>query len=134
MAEELAFEQFGRKSGAVHLDERPLAARRARVDGAGHQFLADAAFAPDEHGDVAVGNLIDDRGNRLHFRAVAPEQERAILVVGQLPPELGDFRHEPRLLDGVLDGAIERDLAESLRIVRLDNVVSRAESDRFDNG
>ena len=65
-----------------------LLARRALVDGARHQLLADAALAADEHGDVAVGDLLDDRRDRLHLGVVAPEEERPVLVVGQLPPEL----------------------------------------------
>ena len=71
--------------------------------------------------------------DRLHLGAVAPEQERAILVVAQLAPQLGDFRDEARLLDRVLDRGVERDFAQPLGIVRLDDVVGGAEADRFDD-
>ena len=72
-------------------------------------------------------------GDRLHVGAVAPEQERAVLVVAQLPAQLGDLGHEPRLLDGALDRCVERNLAKPLGIVRLDHVVGRAEPHRLDD-
>ncbi len=72
--------------------------------------------------------------DRLHLGAVAPEQEGAVLVVAQLAPQLGDFRDQACLLDGALDGGVERDLAEPLRVVRLDDVVGRAEAHGLDDG
>ena len=65
--------------------------------------------------------------------AVAPEQERAVLVVAQLLAQLGQLRDEPVLLDGVLDRHVERDLAEALGVVGLDDVVGGAEAHRFDD-
>ena len=107
---------------------------RSLVDRARHELLADAALAADEDGDVAVGHLFDDLRDRLHLGTVAPEQERAVLIVAQLPAQLGDFRHEARLLDRALDRGVERDFAEALRIVRLDDVVGGAEPHGFDDG
>ena len=49
VAEHLALDQLGRHRGAVQLHERPLAARRERVDRAGDQLLARAPLAGDEH-------------------------------------------------------------------------------------
>src|SRR5947208_1257472 len=98
------------------------------------ELLADAALAAYEHGDVAVRHLLDYRGDGAHLGAVAPEQERAVLVVAQLPAQFGDLRHEPRLLDSALDSGIERDLAEAFRVVRLDDIVGCAESYGLDDG
>src|SRR5262245_35146219 len=84
VAEQLAFEEFGGQRGAIDLDERPLAARRALMDGTGDQFFPDAALSPNEDGDVAVGHLIDDSANGLHLWVVGPEQERPVLVVREL--------------------------------------------------
>ena len=61
---------------------------RALVDGARDQLLADAALAADQHGDVAVGDLLDDRGDRRASPRCRPRQERAILVVAQLLAQL----------------------------------------------
>ena len=134
VAEQLAFEQLGRQRGAVHLDERPILARRALVNRARDQLLADAALAADQHRDVAVGHLLDHLRDRLHLGAVAPEQERAVLVVAQLAAQLGDLGHEARLFDRALDGGVERDLAETLGIVGLDDVVGGAQTNRLDDG
>ena len=71
--------------------------------------------------------------DRLHLGAVAPEQERAVLVVAQLPPQLGDLRHEAGLLDRALDRRVERDFAEPFGIVGLDDVVGGAEAHRLDD-
>ena len=100
----------------------------ARAD----QLLADAALAADQHGDVAVGHLLDDRRDAAHLLAVAPD--RAVLVVAQLLAELAELRDEAVLLDRVLDRDVERDLAESFGVVRLDDVVGGAEPDRLDDG
>ena len=133
VAEQLAFEQLTRQRGAVHLDERPVLARRTLVDGARHELLADAALAADEHGDVAVRHLLDHPGDRLHLGAVAPEQERPVLVVAQLPPQLGDLRHQLGLLDLLLDSDVELDFSQPFGVVGLDHVVGGAEAERLDD-
>ncbi len=51
----------------------------------------------------------------------------------QLPPQLADLRDQPAFLDGALDRRIERDLAEPLGIVRLDDVVGRAQPHGLDD-
>ena len=132
VAEQLALEELGRQRRAVHLHERPVAPRRALVDGARDQLLADAALAADQHGDVAVGDLLDDLRDAAHLLAVAPD--RAVLVVAELLTELAQLRDEAILLDRVLDGDVEGNLAESLGIVRLDDVVGGAEADGLDDG
>ena len=47
-----------------------------------------------------------------HPLAAAPD--RAVLVVAQLPPQLGELRHQAALLDRALDRRFERDFAEAL--------------------
>ena len=87
VAEQLAFEQLRRQRRAVHLDERLVLARRSLMDGARDELLADAALAADQHGDVAVGHLLDDVRHLTHGRAVAPAEERLVLIVAELPPQ-----------------------------------------------
>src|SRR3954469_5793934 len=103
------------------------------MDRACDQLLADAAFTTDQHGDVAVRHLLDDGGDRLHLGAVAPEEKRAVLVVGQLPAKFRDFGDQPRLFDRVLDRRVQRDLPEPFGIVRLDDVVGGAQTNGLDN-
>src|SRR5439155_22799747 len=52
MAEELAFIKLLRNRGAVDADQRPLAALAALVDFAGHEFLARAGLAENQHAGV----------------------------------------------------------------------------------
>ena len=52
VAEELGLDQLLGDGGAVDLDEGRLAPRRQGVDGAGHQLLAGAVLAVDEHAPV----------------------------------------------------------------------------------
>ncbi len=49
MAEQLRLEQSRRDGGAVDGDQRAVAARAFAVQAQGHQLLADAAFAHDQH-------------------------------------------------------------------------------------
>ena len=49
VAEKFAFEQVLRDGGAIDLDQRARGARAPGVDDVGQHFLADAAFAGDEH-------------------------------------------------------------------------------------
>src|SRR5438132_435606 len=57
--EQLRLEQLGRQRGAIHLDERPVAAERGGIERPRDKLLADAALAAHEHGDVGVGDAID---------------------------------------------------------------------------
>ncbi len=50
VAEELGFEQRLGDRAAIDGDKRPRRARAVAVNRAGHQLLARAAFAEDEHG------------------------------------------------------------------------------------
>src|SRR5262249_39017789 len=104
------------------------------VDRAGDQLLADAAFAAQQHGDVAVGDALNHLGDIPHRLALLPEEERGGLIVAYLPTKLGDLRLKASIFDSLFDRSFEGDLAKPLRIVRLDDVVHGAKIDRFDDG
>ena len=101
------------------------------MDRARHQLLADAALAAEQDGDVAVGDLFDDGGDRTHLLAVAPD--RPVLVVAELLAEFAQLGDEPVLLDRVLDRDVERDFPETLGIVGFDDVIGGAEPDGLDD-
>lgn len=66
MTEELALDEGGGESGAVHLDEDAIAPGALRVDRLSHQLLTCPRFAQDEHGGV--------RGRHpLHLEQDAPQ-------------------------------------------------------------
>ena len=92
VTEQLAFQELGRQRRAIDLHERPLLARRPLMDGARDELFPDTALAANQHGDVAVRHLLDHLSDGFHVGAVAPEQEGAILIVAQLPAQLGDLR------------------------------------------
>ena len=66
MAKEFAFEQAFGKRRAIDLDEGASAAQAGAVDRGGYQFLAGAAGAEDQHGGVAVGQVLDQAVDFLH--------------------------------------------------------------------
>ena len=78
VAEQLALEQLARQRAAVDGHERPAAPRGARVDGAGHHLLAGAALAGQQHGGLAVLEVLDQ-----------PEDP---LQPGRAPDEAGEGR------------------------------------------
>src|SRR5512138_1354226 len=59
-AEQLALEQLRRQRRAIHLDEGLIAPARELEDRARDELLAGPALAAHEHGDVGVGDLLDD--------------------------------------------------------------------------
>ena len=104
---------------------------RPLMNRARDELLADSALAAEEHGDIAVGHLLDDRCDAAHLVAVAPD--RPVFVVAQLLPQLAQLGDQPVLFDGILDGDVERDLAEPLGVVRFHDIVGGSESDRLDD-
>ena len=64
VAEQLAFQKRLGDGGAVEADERPFAALAGKVDGAGDQLLAGAAFAADQHRRVGRRDPADLLVNR----------------------------------------------------------------------
>ena len=73
------------------------------MDLLGHQFLAGARFARDEHGRIGLGNLVDLLQNATNSSAFADDAAGAILQVFDAAPELCVFPDQPAALDGVLD-------------------------------
>ena len=70
VTEEFAFEQAFRDGGAIDGDEGACGARAVALDGAGHHFLAAAAFACDHDGGVRARDPSDHFEDRLHGRAL----------------------------------------------------------------
>ena len=66
VAEELAFQQLLRDSGAVDRNEAPGLAIAARMDRARDQFLAGPALAQDQHADAGRRHLLHHATNPLH--------------------------------------------------------------------
>ena len=116
MAEELALDQLLGNGRAVDLHERPRAAEALVVDVAGHELLARAVLAEDQHPPVGRRRLGDVRAQRVQDRAL-PHHDPAVLdlllegAVLRLQLALAQrvLDHEQRLLEG------ERLLDEVLR-------------------
>jgi hypothetical protein len=73
VAEQLALDQVLRDRAAVEHHERPGRARRVLVQRLGDQLLADAGLAADEHGGVALGQLLQ-AGEHLAHDDAAPDE------------------------------------------------------------
>src|SRR5204863_6619313 len=100
VAEELGLDQLLRDRGAVDLDERPLAPRRPRVDGARDQLLAAAVRAADEHaarGRGGGGDLLAEPADR---RALPDD----LGALGEALAQDGVLAREPRVLERPRDG------------------------------
>src|SRR5262249_46402717 len=74
-AEGLALQDPLRERAAVERHERPLGAGAARVDGPGHQLLARARLAPDQHAGFGMGHPLDEIAYALH-PGRAPDETR----------------------------------------------------------
>src|SRR5205085_5947808 len=64
--EQFALDKFARQGGAINLDEGSLIARAEGMDQISHYFLARAALAGDEDGNVTGGNALDGAHDRFH--------------------------------------------------------------------
>ena len=64
VAEQFGFEQLFGKGGAVDGDERFVVPLAVGVDQPGGNFLAGAAFAFDQHGDIALRDFLNQPGRR----------------------------------------------------------------------
>ena len=126
-AEQLALEQLRRQRGAVHLDEGLVAAARELEQRARDQLLAGAALAAHQHGDVGVGDLLDDVAHLLHLRVVAA-QEQQLGLGARAPAQPLDLLLERALLERLLEGELEL-----LDLERLAQEVGRAEPHRLDD-
>jgi hypothetical protein len=68
------FEEGGRNGGAVHTDERAIAARARLVDQARRQLLAGAGLAGQEHVISVTPDPVEIRPESIHRDAVADQQ------------------------------------------------------------
>ena len=77
VTEQLALDQLGRDRCAVHLDERPSAARAQGMDRPGHELLTGAVLSGDQHAGLSGRDLLNpldhllDRLARAHLRLEA---------------------------------------------------------------
>src|SRR4029453_7179824 len=99
-----------------------------------NHFLADAAFAAQQHADVAVGDALDHAHHVLHGGARTPRRLDPVRILGHLRAEALDFSAERLALERIANGRLEGGFADAFRITRLEYIVSRVETDRFDNG
>ena len=103
MAEELALQHAGVEGHAVDRDEGLFLARAGVMDGAGHQFLARARLAGDEHrgaagrGTVHHDQHIADGAAAAHDLVYAVALFHGFLQQAVLPVGAGQLR-------GVVDG------------------------------
>ena len=112
VAEEFALDGAGRQGGQARGHEGPVAAAAVGVDGAGHDFLARAGRAGDEHREVGVRDQGDLLEHLLHARSGADQPRRGVFL-GRDPGGIGGpVRERP--------GDHRRDLFE---IERLDEIV-----------
>ena len=125
VTEEFAFDQVLRHGGAVELDEGRVGARALAVERAGHQFLAGAALALDEHGGLRARHLANEQAQILHHRAVA-QQFVAALVILRMAQELVHLHQLAVFL-----GLLERD-GQMLRGKRLGQEGERAVAHALD--
>ena len=73
VAEQFGFEQFAGKRGAIHFDERLIAARRTHMNHARDDFLSHAALAVNEYRHIDRSNLQDLLADAHHLRAGGQE-------------------------------------------------------------
>src|SRR5437867_2030926 len=118
VAEELRLDEILGQRRAVDLDERPLAAARALVQGVGDQLLAGAALAEDQHVGVGVGHGSDRLQHALDAGGGA-ENLAVGRLVGEPPPQL-------RVLDDEL-AVLERVLDESHHLVGIERLLEHVE-------
>ncbi len=129
VAEEFGLDEVLRDRGAVDGEERPFGAQGVLVDAAGDEFLARAAFAGDEHGRVARGDLADGLQDFLHRFGTADD---AFLVVGRVHEHARRSRRRREVATGGEGLVDERD--QLGLIERLHHVVVGAELHRLDRG
>jgi hypothetical protein len=66
VAEQFRLEQLARQRGAIDLDEHARRARRAGVDLARDDVFTHPRFARDQHGNVGVGDALDELVDGAH--------------------------------------------------------------------
>ncbi len=94
VAEQLGLDEGLRQGPAVHLHEGLVRPGRVVVEGVGHQLLARAGLAADEHGGAAGRRLGHGLIDPLHGVAVADEVVQ-LVALAQLQAELLVLLHQP---------------------------------------
>src|SRR6266849_4241362 len=125
VTEQLGLDQLLGDGRAVDLDEGPVAPRGERVDGAGHQLLARAVLALDEHPAARGRRDRDLLTQVLDERALADD----LLAPLELGAQVAVLALEPGVLEG--PGGDQQRLLERERL--LDEVVG-AELGGLDRG
>ena len=106
IAEQLALQQLAGDGGAVDLDERLVAAAGIGIDHPRDHFFAGAALAPDQHGGIGIGNLLDGHLHFFHLGTGA-EQHREVALPAHLFAQLRHFTHQPQSIHHLIDPQIE---------------------------
>ena len=125
-AEQLAFQQRLRQRRAVQRHERAAGARAGVVDRLGHQFLAGAALAGDQHAHQAVADALHQPHHLLDFLPRADNPMGGVLAF-HLAPQVRvllrqfvlaapQFADQLRGLDG--DGGVRGQRAERILVAR----------------
>jgi hypothetical protein len=113
--EELALEQRLGHGRAVHAHEVAARARPGAVDLVGHELLARAALAGDEHRGVAARDLADRLAQPSHRGAVAHQALGGVAIVGRAA-QVGHVGEQPPVLERALD--LEQELARVDRLLQ----------------
>ena len=126
MAEELALEQRFDDGGTIDGDELLLASRPETMERLRDEFLAGAGFSSDEHRPRIRREATHRVEELLHARASADQSVEFELA--------GDVGVDAEQCFASLDALAHRDqqLAQSIDVERLRDVVERARLDRFD--
>ena len=124
--EQLGFEERFGNGRAVHLDERHVALRAARVNGARDQLLAGAGLAGDQ--DRALG-LGDELGlaNDVFHRAASSDDAVVVELFVALVQQVALMRAQPLMLERA-----PHDDEQLVDFEGLLQVVERAQLHRFD--
>ena len=94
VAEQLRLDEGLREGATVHLHEGLVRPRRVVVEGVGHQFLAGAGLAADEHRGAAGRRLGHGFVDPLHGVAVADEVMQ-LVALPEFQPKLLVLLHQP---------------------------------------
>jgi hypothetical protein len=98
VAEQRALEEVVVEGRAVLDHERLLGPRAVGVDGPGHQLLAGAALAVDQHGRLALHDLLEQAQHLAHGRARADDLVERVAGGGRLGAD--EARRGPHALGG----------------------------------
>ena len=98
-AEQLRLEQRFHERGAVDGDERTVPAAAQLVDLPGHELLAYARFAFEQHGEIRSRDALDRRSQRLHDGRRSDQRRRAVASRTLLIEQPGACQLQARSLD-----------------------------------